>query len=439
MMPEMSPSFRALTPRLLMFLFVVACPKDGRDASILVDKLPRERYREPQPLVVDGGRMPLLSEPVPAAFPQTPSSALKLKLQQLSPNTAVGSCNSDIGRDHPGSANLADNGAENAYASTDRGEVESCTTGAATGLVCDLPPTPVKVSGFGSSQPVPGQLQMPSSEAVAAAQVLEQQKDTEDKPPTIGNTVVDPPEKKNRSKDGIGNDSGTANRPGVTASHCNLPAESPSQTTPLPPNEKEDREQVPQTSPKASMDHLRRAALAAVSSSAAEDASIVGSNDVDQGQDQVIENGRSSASVEIKQPYPSSSPAESPCPSSPSPSPPRRFLPGKGVGVPENCAANVPPNAAGPTQDETKPSTLKPAGDELSPDARGSVPGAGETSGSVILPIRTTVPPRIALETAAQRESNSSFSVDDKGPGEEPVRTKQSWGRVDSEPPRHLS
>lgn len=389
------------------------------------DKLPGEGYQERQPLAVADGRMSPLSQLAPV-LPQTPSSALSRPL----PHTAVGSdieASPGSGREREGAhANFGNTGAEITRTSTQRGRVEVCNTGAVAGLVCDLPPTSAETSSFNSSQPVPGRI--PSTATAASAQANRdcgnRQNRIEGKPPTIENRLADPSEREIGSNGGAGNGSDNTSKPDPTSVRFgSLLVEGTSHTTPLPRGiEEPRREEVPQTSPKASMEHLRKAALATVSLSAQEDeedAGIARGN----GVDQATENRSRSAFAE-------SEPSSSPSSSSHSPSSPCRFFPRKGVGVPEADTARVQPTTQGPTPSgDTKPSTLEPVRNYLSSGTHGDATDTEEAAGNVVLSNRAAAPSK-DLETV-ERESDSSFSVEDERAGETPVETDR--GRVERE------
>lgn len=300
--------------------------------------------------------------------------------------------------------------------------MEVCTTGGAIGLACEMSPTPVEASRSNISRAVPGRTA--STETVASAQACpghgDSQKDIEGKTPTIENNLWELPEMDIGSKGGVGNCIESASRSGSTAICGDTPKEGSGRATPLPGDSKEeDREQVPQTSSKASMDHLRRAALAALSRSAEEDASIGGSKDIDQA----TKNRRPSAFVESEPSSSCPSPLLSPRPSSQSPSSPCGFLQEKSIES-SGDAAHSSPTALDPTPNEAKPSKRNPVEGTSSSATRGNIIDSEETTGGAVQPARTAVAPRQALETA-ERESDS-FPAEDERTGETPVSTCQS-------------
>lgn len=414
---------------------------------------------------------PLSHQALAPALSQTPSPSSLLS--RTSPNTAVASSTSS--KAPPGTANLAEAVAEKKRTSIHKGEVEACTAGAATGdsLACDdVPPTsastPAEASGSDFSQPqaVAGQTSGPPSTAEEAKTIAapgkvrrdcgDSQEDVDGKVKTttidididveIEKRLVGPSEREigSTNGNGYGPNRGNATKPEPTV-RCgsSLPVDStsPSQArSPLPPVdmkvEEDDRDGVLQTSRAASMEHLRRAALAAVSLSAEQDAGVKGGggNDVDR----TTENRRRPSVFAGSESEPPSSscscsPTRSPCPSSPSLSSPSHFLPGEGVRDPDpdldldpevnvnvvpvspdagTAAADPAPSA---NQAKRSTSTLNPASANLSPETRANVDmggAGGKTAGGGTLPSRTAMASTKALGAAIHAHADVDVDVD---------------------------
>lgn len=228
-----------------------------------------------------------------------------------------------------------------------------------------------------------------------------------------------PSERARKSIGSVDPEGGSAMSPPVTVEDGSQRLETRGETLEIIPTDGDaDRMQVPpQVSPKASIVHLRKAVLAAVSLTAVEDAAAVASNE-SVGPPTATANRRLSPFAGIassSSPPLSSSPSS--CPSDHSPSSPCQSLSGNGSETPgvDAAAGVIPSDPAGipidasshadavrsPTSSEASPSTLKSAG--VSSSARTAV----DTS-----PAQTPMLPNRAVETA-ERDSDSSFSVDD--------------------------
>lgn len=281
----------------------------------------------------------------------------------------------------------------------------------ATALVCDIPP--VEASSSVSSSFIPGRV--PSTQTTPAQAKLgsgSRRGVATCKLLTLEKRPSSPSERARKSIRSVDHEGDSAMPPPLTLDDGRLRLENGSETLePLPADGDEDRLQVPQMPPKASMDHLRKAALAAVSLSAEEDAAVAGNESIALT---AMANRRLSPFTGIASSYsPPLSSSPSSCQSDPSPSSPCLSLSGNGGEIPDVDAAGpsqideagtpigAPHVDATRAPTEASPSTSKPAG--VSSSVRAAIAKS---------PTRAATLPNIASESA-ERESDSSFSADD--------------------------
>lgn len=333
------------------------------------------------------------------------------------------------------------------------------------GLVGDSPSTPAAAVTSAGPDASPGGAS-PSSQAAATAEDLLACVDqpgaiiTDGKPPTLDDTLFGrPPESASLSSGHAGNageseSAAPTSPPSFAAADLSLPPlGTGGRAPPLPVDTAADGTMpIPKTPPTtaaaaaASMDHIRKAALAAVSHSAKEDARVAVAGSGSGGNvglpsttaSRRLPSGAFAASERSSSPPPSSPPSSSSDSLPPTPpqghpppgSPNQRPDAGEAAGAPEDSAGGVQRTErapAPPTGAEAEPSPPRPAGSaSSSSQTSGVVCDAGEeTPGGTARQPRaeSELSPPGASETT-EHDSDSSFSAEDGGATETIVSEK---------------
>lgn len=386
------------------------------------EQLCEDKHQIPQASATRNHRVPLSVQLAPP-FPQTSLPVLT----QLPPSITIESNSDDPPGIYKGDGTTDMATAKATSSTTKEGREETGSSRDAQALVCDIPPAEDFCSVSSSS--IPGQVL--STQATATqAKLSSGSRGRDHTAGSLLNLEKGPSssfELSLKSTGSIDPEGDSALSPPVTVDDGSLRLENKHEGTlkTFPVDDDTDRLQVAQVPPKASMDHLRKAVLAAVSLSAEDDAAVASNESIGST---TLANQRLSSFAGMASP-PSSPLSSSPSlsPTDPSPSSPCGFLSKNGSEAPEIDAAGAPRiGGAGipigaPRVCATKAPTRTEASLSTS-NLVGAIPGVRKATDTS--PTQTTTLENRAVESAEQSGACSNLSGDG-GVGEISVTLQQ--------------